>query len=196
MLRLRPRTNAVTSWVMPIDGPPINSHARSIPIKKQIATRIAIVSTAPESPGWAITSIPSTSDTALAGTRAGACCRGGRSGSFDAMDDLVALITGANKGIGKEIARQLAGAGLTVYVGSRDAGRGKRAVQEIGGQARLLVLDVTDGASIAEAARQVGTWRCCPTTGPPGSSSPGTGRRSPGDRRHLRCAVAYRSHAA
>jgi NAD(P)-dependent dehydrogenase (short-subunit alcohol dehydrogenase family) len=73
------------------------------------------------------------------------------------MDDLVALVTGANKGIGKEIARQLAGAGFAVYVGSRDAGRGKRAVQEIGGHARLLILDVTDGASIAEAARQVGT---------------------------------------
>jgi NAD(P)-dependent dehydrogenase (short-subunit alcohol dehydrogenase family) len=72
------------------------------------------------------------------------------------VDNLVALVTGANKGIGKEIARQLAGAGLTVYVGSRDAGRGKRAAQEIGGRARLLVLDVTDGASIAEAARQVG----------------------------------------
>ena len=73
------------------------------------------------------------------------------------MGNLVALITGANKGIGKEIARQLAGTGLTVYVGSRDAGRGKRAVREIGGHARLLVLDVTDGASIADAARQVGT---------------------------------------
>ena len=43
------------------------------------------------------------------------------SGSFDGVDNLVALVTGANKGIGKEIARQLAGAGLTVYVGSRDA---------------------------------------------------------------------------
>jgi NADP-dependent 3-hydroxy acid dehydrogenase YdfG len=73
------------------------------------------------------------------------------------VGNLVALITGANEGIGKEIARQLSGTGLTVYVGSRDAGRGKRAVREIGGDARLLVLDVTDGASIADAARQVGT---------------------------------------
>ena len=73
------------------------------------------------------------------------------------MDNLVALITGADKGIGKEIARQLADAGLTVYVGSRDAARGERAVEEIGGDTRLLVLDVTDHASIAAAARQAGT---------------------------------------
>jgi NAD(P)-dependent dehydrogenase (short-subunit alcohol dehydrogenase family) len=66
-----------------------------------------------------------------------------------------ALVTGANKGIGKEIARQLADAGLTVHVGSRDAERGQRAVDELGGDARLLVLDVTDDASIADAARQV-----------------------------------------
>ncbi|HET6501853.1 MAG TPA: SDR family NAD(P)-dependent oxidoreductase [Amycolatopsis sp.] len=71
------------------------------------------------------------------------------------MNDSTALVTGANKGIGKEIARQLAAAGLTVYVGSRDAERGRRAVDEIGGRSRLLVLDVTDATSIADAARQV-----------------------------------------
>jgi NAD(P)-dependent dehydrogenase (short-subunit alcohol dehydrogenase family) len=67
----------------------------------------------------------------------------------------IALVTGANKGIGKEIARQLAAAGNTVYVGSRDKGRGKDAVADIDGDARLLVLDVTDADSIAAAARQV-----------------------------------------
>ena len=73
------------------------------------------------------------------------------------MDNSIALVTGANKGIGKEIARQLAAAGHLVYVGSRDAGRGKAAVEEIGGDTRLLVLDVTDSASVAAAARQVGS---------------------------------------
>ena len=71
------------------------------------------------------------------------------------MDTLIALVTGANKGIGKEIARQLADAGHTVYVGSRDADRGAAAVAEIGGDARVLVLDVTDAASVAVAARAV-----------------------------------------
>jgi NAD(P)-dependent dehydrogenase (short-subunit alcohol dehydrogenase family) len=71
------------------------------------------------------------------------------------MDNLIALVTGANKGIGREIARQLAAAGLTVYVGSRDAERGQRAVDEIGGNTRPIVLDVTDASTISEAARQI-----------------------------------------
>jgi NAD(P)-dependent dehydrogenase (short-subunit alcohol dehydrogenase family) len=74
---------------------------------------------------------------------------------MDDMNDVTALVTGANQGIGKEIARQLAGSGLTVYVGSRDPVRGQRAVDEIGGNARLLVIDVTDGRSIADAASRV-----------------------------------------
>ena len=67
----------------------------------------------------------------------------------------IALVTGANKGIGFHIARQLAEAGLTVYVGSRDAERGEAAVAEIGERARLLVLDVTDAASVAAAAESI-----------------------------------------
>jgi NAD(P)-dependent dehydrogenase (short-subunit alcohol dehydrogenase family) len=74
---------------------------------------------------------------------------------MDTMNNSTALVTGANQGIGKEIARQLAAAGLIVYLGSRDPRRGQRAVDEIGGNARLLSLDVTDGRSIAEATRQV-----------------------------------------
>ncbi|MET8762711.1 SDR family oxidoreductase [Lentzea sp. NPDC004782] len=71
------------------------------------------------------------------------------------MNDRTALVTGANKGIGKHIARLLADEGLTVYVGSRDPGRGQRAVEEIGAGARLLVLDVTDPDGIAQAAARV-----------------------------------------
>ncbi|MEU4482549.1 SDR family oxidoreductase [Micromonospora sp. NPDC023966] len=74
---------------------------------------------------------------------------------MNTMNDSTALVTGANQGIGKEIARQLAAAGLIVYLGSRDPERGQRAVDEIGGNARLLTLDVTDGQSVADAARQV-----------------------------------------
>lgn len=74
---------------------------------------------------------------------------------MNTMNNSMALVTGANKGIGKEIARQLTAAGLTVYVASRDPERGQRAVDEIGAKARLLVLDVTSAQSIADAAGQV-----------------------------------------
>ena len=70
------------------------------------------------------------------------------------MDNSVAPVTGASEGGGKVVARQLTAAGVTVYVGSRDARRGQAAVDEIGGDARLLVLDVTGPASITDAARQ------------------------------------------
>ncbi|MFB7600353.1 SDR family NAD(P)-dependent oxidoreductase [Streptomyces sp. NPDC056160] len=73
------------------------------------------------------------------------------------MDISTALVTGANKGIGREIARQLVQAGLSVYVGSRDAERAERAVADIGGDARPLVLDVTDPVSIAAAADRIDT---------------------------------------
>ena len=66
-----------------------------------------------------------------------------------------ALVTGANSGIGKQIARQLLGSGFRVYVGSRDAGRGQAAVDELGDGARLLVLDVTNELSLAAAAARV-----------------------------------------
>ncbi|PZG11104.1 SDR family oxidoreductase [Nonomuraea aridisoli] len=63
------------------------------------------------------------------------------------------LITGANKGIGFETARRLIAAGHTVYIGSRDPGRGRRAADALG--ARLVVLDVTDDASVAAAVREI-----------------------------------------
>jgi len=67
------------------------------------------------------------------------------------------VVTGANSGIGREIARQLLAAGLTVHIGARDAQRGQAAVDDLGGDARLLVLDVTDSDSIAAAATHVRT---------------------------------------
>ncbi|MFF4116534.1 SDR family oxidoreductase [Streptomyces sp. NPDC001714] len=63
------------------------------------------------------------------------------------------LITGANKGIGYETARQLIAAGHTVYVGARDAERGRRAAEELG--ARFVLLDVTDDASVEAAAKKI-----------------------------------------
>ncbi|MCD9154769.1 SDR family NAD(P)-dependent oxidoreductase [Aeromicrobium duanguangcaii] len=61
----------------------------------------------------------------------------------------VTLITGANRGIGHEAARQLVALGHQVYVGARDPERGERAAAEIG--ARFVQLDVTDDASVASA---------------------------------------------
>ncbi|MYS23747.1 NAD(P)-dependent dehydrogenase, short-chain alcohol dehydrogenase family [Streptomyces sp. DvalAA-14] len=71
------------------------------------------------------------------------------------MNERTALVTGANKGIGKHIARLLVAEGLTVYVGARDAGRGQRAVEEIGAGAHLLILDVSDPDGIAKATAKV-----------------------------------------
>jgi NAD(P)-dependent dehydrogenase (short-subunit alcohol dehydrogenase family) len=66
-----------------------------------------------------------------------------------------ALITGANKGIGLETARQLATRGMTVFLGARDPGRGadaERTLRADGLDARFVRLDVTDEETIAAAA--------------------------------------------
>jgi NAD(P)-dependent dehydrogenase (short-subunit alcohol dehydrogenase family) len=63
------------------------------------------------------------------------------------------LITGANKGLGLETARQLVSAGHKVFLGSRDAARGLRAANDVG--AMPVQLDVTDDASVTAAAEVV-----------------------------------------
>ena len=70
-------------------------------------------------------------------------------------DTRIALVTGANQGIGLQIAKELAAAGMTVLVGSRDPDKGDQAVTEIGGRAHVVQLDVTDQASIAAAAEHI-----------------------------------------
>ena len=60
------------------------------------------------------------------------------------------LITGANKGLGYETARQLIDLGHTVYVAARDATLGQAAADTLGG--RFVQLDVTDRASVEKAA--------------------------------------------
>jgi NAD(P)-dependent dehydrogenase (short-subunit alcohol dehydrogenase family) len=66
----------------------------------------------------------------------------------------VTLITGGNKGLGFETARQLISAGHQVWIGARDPDRGQRAADQLG--ARFVPLDVTDDASVAAAAHRVG----------------------------------------
>ena len=74
------------------------------------------------------------------------------------LEGQTALVTGANKGIGREIARQLGRMGATVLIGARDAGRGEAAAAELAGDgvdARFVQLDVTDAGSIAAAAQTI-----------------------------------------
>ncbi|MEW2129180.1 SDR family NAD(P)-dependent oxidoreductase [Streptomyces sp. NPDC005435] len=65
----------------------------------------------------------------------------------------ITLITGANKGIGYETARQLLALGHVVYIGARDAERGEKAAAALG--ARFVRLDVTDDASVGDALRKI-----------------------------------------
>ena len=70
----------------------------------------------------------------------------------------IALVTGANKGIGRAAAEQLAARGITVLIGARDPLRGKEAAAALratGGDAHPATLDVTDAATARAAAEQV-----------------------------------------
>lgn len=77
------------------------------------------------------------------------------SGKPDMQDKPVALVTGANQGIGLEIARSLAAHGLAVLVGARNLAKGERAAAGIEGDVRAIWLDVTDRASIDAAAERI-----------------------------------------
>ena len=70
-------------------------------------------------------------------------------------DTRVALVTGANKGIGLQIAKDLAAHGFTVLLGSRNLERGQAAVKSVGADARAIQLDVTDQASITAAVERI-----------------------------------------
>lgn len=67
----------------------------------------------------------------------------------------VALVTGANQGIGLQIAKDLVAHGFTVLLGSRNFQRGEAAAKQIGPDARALQLDVTNPSSITAAAERI-----------------------------------------
>jgi NAD(P)-dependent dehydrogenase (short-subunit alcohol dehydrogenase family) len=70
----------------------------------------------------------------------------------------IALVTGGNKGIGREIVRRLAAEGMVVYLGSRDEARGEAVAKELaasGADVRVVPLDVTDQATCDAAARRI-----------------------------------------
>src|ERR1700728_3197384 len=67
----------------------------------------------------------------------------------------IALVTGANQGVGFQVAKELVANGVTVLVGSRSFERGEAAAKEIGLGAIALQLDVTDRVSIPTAAARI-----------------------------------------
>jgi len=70
----------------------------------------------------------------------------------------LALVTGANTGIGLALVRSLSGLGFDVLLGARDRGRGTDAVAALadeGVSARLVLLDLADRSSIASAAAEI-----------------------------------------
>jgi NAD(P)-dependent dehydrogenase (short-subunit alcohol dehydrogenase family) len=104
----------------------------------------------------------------------------------------IALITGANKGIGYELARQLGSVGVTVLAAARNAKLGNAAVAKLkadGADAYLIELDVTKPETIAKAAQTIRTRYgrldilvnnaaiVDKADGPPSTADPGAVRR-------------------
>jgi len=74
---------------------------------------------------------------------------------MEANQKKVALVSGANTGVGYEVAKALADNGYTVYVGSRNLEKGETAAGKIGGQAKAIQLDITDADSINAAVKRI-----------------------------------------
>jgi NAD(P)-dependent dehydrogenase (short-subunit alcohol dehydrogenase family) len=73
------------------------------------------------------------------------------------QEKMVALVTGANKGLGKQVAKDLVERGYVVLLGSRDLSSGEKAADEIGEGAVAIQLDVVDARSVAAAAERIRT---------------------------------------
>jgi NAD(P)-dependent dehydrogenase (short-subunit alcohol dehydrogenase family) len=67
----------------------------------------------------------------------------------------VALVSGGNRGIGREVARQLAGLGYRVVIGSRDLDSGREVARELGDKLAAVQLDVTDEDSIVRSVASI-----------------------------------------
>jgi len=76
---------------------------------------------------------------------------------MQANEHKVALVSGANTGVGFQIAKALANNGYTVYIGSRDLQKGETAAAEIGSNAKAIQLDITDSDSVNAAVRKIQT---------------------------------------
>ncbi|MCW7469361.1 SDR family NAD(P)-dependent oxidoreductase [Leptospira kanakyensis] len=74
---------------------------------------------------------------------------------MEKKDKRIALVTGANQGIGFQVAKDLAKNGMMVLIGSRDLNRGEKAAEEIGFGSIAIQLDVTDRKSISDAAEKI-----------------------------------------
>jgi NAD(P)-dependent dehydrogenase (short-subunit alcohol dehydrogenase family) len=73
------------------------------------------------------------------------------------LNGQIALVTGANGGTGFEVVRALARKGMTVYLGSRDAEKGQRAVEQLAGEGdvRLALIDLTDEKTLETAVAMI-----------------------------------------
>jgi len=69
----------------------------------------------------------------------------------------IALVTGANQGVGLQLTKELVGNGVTVLLGSRDLAKGVAAAEAIGPGAVAIQIDVTNQASIVAAAERIRT---------------------------------------